>query len=286
MAAGPPQMAKSSPDDFAGIVTAVIAHNDNEIAFKDTGNDTPRYVVNFQKEFRNHHQNVSRGDLVQMGKEAVSDDVFALDGRMEKLEISKRQIGNLYFSQYVMVREGEEVAEGFDIVDDGMPLEAARIRLDAVQKGGGKGLRRFYPGGFEVFGQDRGGGTEIRTDIDERRLSKGIGNGMVVDDGGIVEALEKIIVSWLSIYYNVFVVTLRLVAVEEHQRELQHSHQGEIVEASDGADHADRGRLNFVPEKPLKGERRGDGIRVRINGNQDVILGGKMGVKFLERLFP
>ena len=107
MTAGAAEMAKGSPDGFAGISAAVIAHNDNEIAFQNAGNDAPRNVMDFQKEFGNDHQNIGRRDLIEMDEEAVPDDMFALDGLMKKLEILKGKIGNLDFSQYVMVRQGK-----------------------------------------------------------------------------------------------------------------------------------------------------------------------------------
>jgi hypothetical protein len=88
--------------------------------------------------------------------------------------------------------------------------------------------------------------------------------------------------TWLAIYDDVAVVLGELRRFHEHQGKSQQASQGQVVQSADGPDHADGRGLNPVPEEPFDRQGGSDGVGVGIYGDEDVVLGVKMGQQILE----
>jgi len=99
------------------------------------------------------------------------------------------------------------------------------------------------------------------------------------------EYLQKRIVSGLTVHEEKFVILVQVFFLEEDEGDFEQANHGAVVEPSNGADDSDGRGLDLVPEESLEGESGADGVRIGIDGDEDMILELNVRVEFLESLF-
>jgi hypothetical protein len=95
----------------------------------------------------------------------------------------------------------------------------------------------------------------------------------MVDDGCVLELAEKVVVIRLTVHQYILVVRRHMILFKLYERDTQKVDHGQVVEPPYGADHADCGGTNFVPEKSFDGKSGADGIGIGIYDDEKAISG-------------
>ena len=107
---------------------------------------------------------------------------------------------------------------------------------------------------------------------------------MMVEDRGVGDFSEEIIVLRLSIDQQELVVIRESSGLNKGHRQLEEPDQGLVIQAADWSNAADDGNLHLSPKQPLEGKCGSNSIRIRVDGNEHAVLVAELIVKTFQGL--
>ena len=115
-----------------------IPEDDNDFLPVYPCDNAPRCLDHFEEEIRHDHQDIRIIHSPHVDEGHVLDEGEILEGRSKVLKRLPRHFGRLDLLDHIDVGKLIEIAKGIDVIGCCRPCKIVRVRLDPVEKRGGK----------------------------------------------------------------------------------------------------------------------------------------------------
>lgn len=158
--------------------------------------------MNFEHEFRDLNQYVRHGYLVEVCEDPVLYNVFSFKSLVEKLGVTQGQVGNLNFSQNIVIGKFKKVLEGLNVFNESVALEVACICLYSIEKSGCKCSGRSYACCPEILRHYCRCRPVLRAYVKKTVVFQRLARRMVIDHRSIIDLGEQFVMRRLGVYQD------------------------------------------------------------------------------------
>ena len=276
VSSGVAEPAESGGCEGPEIKMPVPPEDDHDRIVVDAADGDPFQSVYAGEEIRHHHEDVRVFHRAQI---AVGPGTVLMHGRKGPSKILE-PLGQVFAAENAREQGGiavrGEVLVGAEVRFRARAGEGGGIRADAVLQGGRQPDAGPDMVGPQVFGQQRAHRAVLGPDVDVGRFD-GVfrHNGMVIDDDGERDALERGIVVGLRIdHREPRVRGFQTVGQRDHG-DTQVADHRQIVGPRNFVDAGDGDFPRAMGHDPLERHRGGHGIRIGVDDDQPVVIARK-----------